>query len=164
MVDVWDIIKKFKDFCRNQKWKTGESEDWVEGGDGYHNFLLARNVTASTFKRIAANKKCVVREGLSYRVVNSSYTAWVFSKKPSEDLLKIVFEDSELPRRIALYDLSPLLSGKNHCVKLNKTDSSVFREFEAFLKKELKIKVKPLLPSSTVKVNPENPTVAELAS
>jgi len=160
MPRVWEILKKFKDLCKFRGWKTSENEDWVEIDHKYHNFLWARDIHPSSFKSIVSNRKCVVREGLSYHVVEASYTAWLFSEAPSETLVKTIFENPDFSRRIALYDLSPLLEGKNLCVKLNHTDSHVFQEFESFLKNELKVKLKPL---SNPEINPQNYTVAELA-
>jgi len=161
MPRVWEILKKFKDFCKFRGWKTSESEDWIEIDDKYHNFLWTRDVHPSSFKNIVSNRKCVVREGLSYRIVEASYTAWLFSKTPSETLVKTVSENPEFSRRIALYDLGPLLEGKNLCVKINYTDSPVFQEFESFLENELKVKLKPLHGSG---LNIKNYTITELAS
>jgi hypothetical protein len=159
MPRVWEIIKRFKDVCKFRGWKTSESEDWIEFEDKYHNFLWARDVHPSSFKSIVSNKKCIVREGLSYRVVEASYTAWLFSEKPSETLVRTIFDDPDFSKRIALYDLSSLLEGKNQLVKLNYTDSPVFQEFESFLKNELKVKVKSI---SNPELTTES-TVAELA-
>jgi len=144
MPKIWEILKKFKDICRRQGWKTSETEDWVEISDEYHNFLWARDIHPSSFKSIVSNKKCVVREGLSYRVVEASYTAWLFSEAPSKTLVKTVFENPDFCKRVALYDLSPLLEGKNLCVKFNHTGSPVFQEFENFLKSELNVRVKTI--------------------
>jgi len=160
MPRVSEILKKFKECCKFRGWKTSETEDWVEIGDNYHNFLYARDVHPSSFKRIVSNMKCVIQEGLSYRVVEASYTAWLLSETPSEALVKTIFENPEFSGRIAIYDLSPLLEGKNLCVKLNYTDSPVFQEFESFLKKELKVKLKPV---SNPESNTNNCTITELA-
>jgi hypothetical protein len=160
MPKMWDIIKRFKDLCRFRGWKTSESEDWVETDDKYHNFLWARVIHPSSFKSVVSNRTCIVHEGLSYRVVEASYSAWLFSEAPSESVVKTVFENPDFSKRIALYDLSPLLEGKNVCIKLNHTDSPVFREFESFLKNELKAKLKPV-PDPELRT--ENCTVAELA-
>lgn len=141
--EVWEILRKFKESCKSRGWKTSENEDWVEIKNEYHNFLLTRNIHPSSFKIIAANRKCIVREGPFYRVVEAAYTAWLFSQTPPEDLANSIFENPDLAKRIALYDLSPRLRGKNVCVKLNHTDSLVFNEFENFLRGELKIKLKP---------------------
>ena len=160
MPRVWEILKKFKDCCKFRGWKTSESEDWIEIDDEYHNFLWARDVHPSSFKSIVSNRRCIVREGLSYHVVEASYTAWLFSETPSETLVKTVFDDPNFSKKVALYDLSPLLEGKNLCVKLNHTDSPVFQEFENFLKTELKVKLKPL---HNLEFNADNYAVAELS-
>ncbi len=160
MPRIWEILKKFKDLCEFRGWKTSESEDWIEINDKYHNFLWARNVHPSSFRSIVSNQRCVVPEGLSYRVVEASYTAWLFSEAPPEILVKTIFENPEFSRRVALFDLSPLLEGKPLCIKLNHTDSPVFQEFESFLKKDLKVKLKPL---SDPELDTQNYTIAELA-
>jgi len=162
MPRVWEILKKFKDLCRFRGWKTSESEDWIEIGDKFHNFLWARDVHPSSFRSIVSNRKCVIHEGLSYRVVEASYTAWLFSESPSESLVKTVFDNPAFSQKIALYDLSPLLEGKNLCVKLNNTDSPVFREFESFLKNELKVKLKHLSVFSDPELGKQNYTITEL--
>ena len=144
MTKIWDILGKFKSLCQRRGWKTCESEDWVRTDEGYHNFLWTKNVHFSSFKRIASNGKCVVPEGLSYRVLSASYTAWLFSDTPPETLIRTVLQNPDFSSRIALYDLSPLLEGRNLCVRLNNTDSPVFKEFESFLRKDLRVKVHSL--------------------
>ena len=141
---VWEILDKFKFFCGRFGWKTSEGEDWVEMEDDYHNFLLARDVHPSSFKRITLDKKCVVQEGTSYRVVEAAYTAWLFSETPSEELVSTICENPAFSKSIALYDFSQVAKGKNLCVKLNDTGSCVFREFESFLQSEMKVRVEPL--------------------
>jgi len=155
---IWEILKKFKETCRFRGWKTSESEDWVEVDSKYHNFLLTRNIHPSSFRNIALNRKCVVREGLSYRVVEASYMAWVFSETPPESLLNLFLENPDFSKRIALYDLSPLTEGRNTCVKLNFTDSTVFHEFENFLEKEFGVKIEEY---TNLKSNLEDCTLAE---
>jgi hypothetical protein len=88
----------------------------------------------------------VVQKGLFYNVVEPSHLAWLFSEVPSKDFVKTVFQNPDFSRRIAIFDFSPFLEGKNLCVKLNNTDSPVFHEFEVFLQNELKVKVEPLQP------------------
>jgi hypothetical protein len=163
MPRVWEILREFKNLCRGQGWKISEHEDWVEINDEYHNFLWARDVQPSSFKKITGNRKCVVREGFSYRVVHASYTAWLFSKTPSESVIKTILENPDISKRTALYDLSPLLEGKNTCAKLNHTESQVFQEFESFLRNEFKIDLKPLPPLSSPEINSENFHIPELA-
>jgi len=144
MPRIWQILKNFKEFCKLYGWKISENEDWIKVNTKYHNFLWIRNIHLSSFRSILANRKCIVREGLSYRVIEASYTAWLLSEKPSEILLREISENPSLNNQIALYDLSPILEGKNFCMKMNCTDSPVFQEFENFLKNELKIKLKTL--------------------
>ena len=160
MPRVWEILERFKDRCRFRGWKTSETEDWVEADDTYHNFLWTKGIHVASFKKIASNQKCIVREGLSYRVVHPSYTAWLLSETPPESLLQTIYGNSELSKSVALYDLSPLLEGKNVCTKLNSTGSPVFREFENFLKEELKVKLKSL---SVSVADDKNRPIAELA-
>jgi hypothetical protein len=143
---IWEILDKFKLFCIRLGWKTSESEDWVEIEDNYHNFIWARDVHPSSFRRIALDRKCVVREGTSYRVVEAAYTAWLFSQTPSEELWKTISENPSLSKSIALYDLSQMTNSKNFCVRLNNTGSQVFQEFEKFLQSELKVRVEPFPP------------------
>jgi len=163
MPKVWEIVKKFKDMCSFRGWKTSENEDWVEMDNHYHNFLWARDIHPSSFKKVVSSKKCVIQEGLSYRVVEASYTAWLFSKAPSETLLKTVAEDPTFYGKVALYDLSPILEGRNVCLRANHTDSPVFEEFERFLRDELKVKIKPLPPISSVSFAEKSFAVEELA-
>lgn len=138
---VWEILKKFKELCKFYGWKTAENEDWIETENKYHSFLLARSIHPSSFKRIVANRKCVVREGLSYRVVEASYMAWLFSETPHENLVNLFLENPDFSKKIALYDLSPIIEGKKACFRLNYTDSSVFQEFEKFLEREFDVKI-----------------------
>ncbi len=164
MPRVWEILKNFKDLCNHHGWKTTENDDWIKINDVYHNFLCTRYVYPSSFKKITLNKKCVIRDDFSYQVVEPSYTAWLFSEAPSKNLVETIFENPDFSSKIALYDLSPLLEGKKHCVTLNHTDSSVFQEFEQFLKNEFKIKLKPFSPISDSTINPdEQYTIPELA-
>lgn len=139
---VWDVLQEFKKLCKSRGLRTSETYDWIEADDKYHVFLLTRNIHPSSFKVIASSKKCVVREGQTYRVVEASYMAWLFSDTPPESLFNIFLENPDFSKRVALYDLSFITEGKNMCVKLNRTDSSVFQEFEKFLEKNLGIKVK----------------------
>jgi hypothetical protein len=163
MSKVWEIVTKFKDRCKRRGWKTSESEDWVEVKNKYHNFVLVKDIHPSSFKRIAINNKCVIQEGLTYRVVESSYTAWLFSAMPSENLVRTILENPDFSCRIALYDLSNLLDEKNLCTKLNYTDSSVFKEFENFLEDELKIRIEPISRMGFSGISAETYTFSELA-
>ena len=142
---VWTLLDLFKGQCQLKGWKSSEHEDWVKTGDDeYHNFLWIQTVHLSTFEKIAVNHKCAIRKGVSYQVVDVSYTAWLFPQSPPENLMQMVMENPELLRRTAIYDLSLAYAGRPLCVKLNETDSRVFKEFEKFLEKELEVEVKPV--------------------
>jgi len=153
MSRIWEVLSNFKRFCRLRGWRASENEDWVELNDEYHNFLSTRNVSPASFKAIIANRKCVVHEGLLYTVVEPSHLAWLFSEVPSEDLFGTVLKNPDFSRRIAIFDLSQMLEGKNMCIKLNNTDSPVFHEFEAFLRSELNVKVESFQPFSDSKIS-----------
>jgi hypothetical protein len=163
MPKLWEIVQQFKESCRGRGWETSESEDWISIDGQYHNFLWTRDIHPSSFRKIATSGKCVICQGLSYRVVDSSCTAWLFSETPSEALVKTVLENQELSNRVALYDLSPILEGKNTCIKLNHTESPVFQEFESFLRNEMKVKLKPLSPLSTPEIDSGDHKIAQLA-
>jgi hypothetical protein len=153
MPRIQKILSDFKSLSKRQGWKTCETEDWIQNEEGYHNFLFAMDVRPCSFKKVASAPKCVVREGLSYRIVESSYTAWLFPETLSADLTKIVTECPDFSSRTALYDLSPMLEGKSVCLKSNNTGSSVFREFEKYLQKEYNIHFEsaPTLPETKIK-------------
>jgi len=123
-------------------WKTSEHEDWIHADNQYHNFLWTRTIHPSTFEKIAKASKCAVREGVSYRVVDVAYTAWLFSESTPEELMKTVLDDQNLAKNTAIYDMSGLHSSKPICVRLNATKSRVFKEFEDFLQKKWGVKFK----------------------
>lgn len=141
---VWELLEHFKNKCKSKGWETSEYGDWVKKGDKYHNFLWTRTIHPSTFEKIATGRRFAVREGLSYQIVDISYTAWVFPKTPPEKLMRMISENSELSKRIAIYDLSGAYAGKPVCLKLNETDSPVFQEFEKFLEKKCRVKIQPV--------------------
>lgn len=141
---VGELIKLFKDSCYSKGWKTSERVDWVETGGEYHNFIWVRAIHPLTFWRVTTNSILGVHEGTSYRVVNVSYIAWIFSETPPESIAQLVKERPKLSKRIAIYDLSRAYTKKPVCSKLNETDSMVFREFENFLDKEYKVKINPI--------------------
>ena len=149
---VWDLLDRFKLQCQLGGWKTSRHEDWVRTDDGkYHNFLWAQTVHQSTFKKVVKNHKCAIREGVSYQVVDISYSAWLFPRSSPENLIQTVRESIELSRRTAIYDLSHVYTDKLLCLKLNETDSMVFRRFEKFLEDELGVEVRPAHSAPTFK-------------
>jgi len=139
---TWELIDRFKGWCQSKGWKASDREDWIKMGDEYHNFLWIQTIHPSTFEKVAMNSRCAIREGNSYRVVDVSYTAWLCSKSPPELLIHEVAKKPKILNKNAIYDLSQVYSGKPICIKLNRTDSIVFQEFETFLEKEWKVKLK----------------------
>jgi hypothetical protein len=146
---IFEIIQRFKVECEMKGWKTSENEDWVKIHNKYHNFICTRTIHLSTFKTIAKAHKCALREGASYRVIDVSYSAWLFSEPLAEEIVHMVVEDPHIAERTALYDLSDVHLNKPICIKLNKTDSAVFQEFENFLQKRLDILFKSIQEAST---------------
>lgn len=144
---VWDLIEQFKHKCKMRGWWVSRYEDVIQANGEYHVFLWARRVHPKTFRSITLSQCYPVREHeLSYKVVNVSYTAWVFPEKPPESIFMFICEDSLLRRCTAIYDLSEVYCGKPECLKLNETNSVVFREFEGFLESDYNIDLVSKLP------------------
>jgi hypothetical protein len=142
---IWSLIDSFKEHCRLSGWETCETEDWVKTDDGeYHNFLWMQTIHPSTFERIASNRKCGIRRGTSYEVVDISYTCWLFQERPPEFLISQVKENPELKKKTAIFDLSCVYTGEAVCRKFNETESSIFKEFEQFLEEEWEVILKPV--------------------
>ena len=160
---ILEILNSFKRSCKHQGWKTCENEDWVQTDEGFHSFLWTRNITPSSFKRVASERKCVVKEGFAYRVVQASYTAWLFPKTPSADLVRIVAENPDFSGRTAVYDLSLLLEGEKMCPRLNNTESTVFQEFENFLKQKLHARFEQLPSHLEPKIRTVDDEISQLA-
>ena len=163
MPKVWELMREFKNFCRCRGWRTSESEDWVNVGDEYHNFVLAKDMHPTSFKKMAGNRKCVICGRQSYRVTEAACTAWLFYEAPSEVLVKTVLEDPDLSDKVALYDLSPVLNGMSHCMKLNCTQSPVFKEFESYLRDEMKVEFQSLSPFSGSEIASSGVGIVQLA-
>jgi len=151
--EVWELLTFFKARCQLKGWKTSKPEDWIKTSDDkYHNFLSIQTVHPSTFEKIGLNRKVTIFEGVSYQVIEVSYTAWLFLKSPPENLMESAKENPELLRRNAIYDLSWAYSGKPLCLKLNETDSQVFKEFENFLEEKLGVEVKAIHKQTNLKI------------
>jgi hypothetical protein len=136
------LIENFKERCKRKGWRSDEEEDWIRLGHEFHDFVWVKNVQPSTFKRVMQNPKCTIRDGLSYRVVNASYVAWLFQESPSDTIVQTLTDDPRLCTRTALYDFSQIYQGVPTCLKLNATKSQVFDEFERFLSENWGVAVK----------------------
>ena len=142
---IWSLIDSFKERCRLSGWETCETEDWVKTEDDeYHSFLWTQTIHPSTFERIASNHRCAIRRGISYKVVDISYIAWLFQERPPEFLISWIKENPELTKKTAIFDFSCVYTGENICRKFNETESMVFKEFEQFLEEEWEITFKPV--------------------
>ena len=142
---VWKLFDLFKEWCQLRGWETSVHEDWVKRGDDeYHSFVWIRTVHSSTFEKICENHKFSIREGFSYQVVDVPFIAWIFLRSPPKNIIQRVKEKPECLKRTAIYDLSRAYTEERLCLKLNETESMVFKEFEKFLKEELRVKVKSM--------------------
>ena len=140
--NAWELLTRFKGWCRLKGWETSEHGDWVKTGDNkYHNFLWSQTVHPSTFKKIAGKHKCVLHNGTFYQVVDVSYTAWLFLQSPPENIVKKVRENPRCSKTTSIYDLSHAFTDKPFYLKLNETNSIVLKEFERFLEEELAVEV-----------------------
>ena len=141
---VWELLTDFKKCCQSKGWKTSEYEDSINIEGEYHNFLWIRSLQPSTFEKIAALHKCILKRGLSYEVVDVAYTAWVFPQAPPSKMMQTLTESQDLLKENAIYDLSWAYEGKPVCWKLNKTESIVFREFEKFLENKWGVELRQI--------------------
>lgn len=136
------MLRSFKNSCETRGWNISENEDWVKADGLYHNFLWIRTIRPAALKEIALKHRCAIKKRTSYDIVDVAYMAWLLYETPSEELLQTIFEKPELLGKVALYDLSAVYSDEPTCLRLNQTDSKVFKEFEEFLERRWKIKFK----------------------
>jgi hypothetical protein len=160
---IWEILKEFKDSCKSCGWKTAENEDWIEIDGEYHSLLLARDISLSSFKKITTNQKCITFEGPTYRVVEASCTAWLFSETPSETLINMVLENPDFLNKVAIYDLSPICRGEDRCIRINHTESQAFKEFERFLEQDMKVKLEQVSTFFPRETSASDYTIQQLA-
>jgi len=132
--NVWDIVEKFKLICLKRRWKTSEHHDMVNAEGKYNYLIWTRRIHLDTFKKVSANSNQFIREGDSYKKVNISYLAWISQETVSENVWENLLKNPSLLSKVALYDISPIYEGQHTCLKINETESTVFQEFERFLK------------------------------
>ena len=144
MLKVWNLLDEFKERCKLKAWNIHEKEDIIEAENEYHRFVWTKRLYPNTFKRVATHQLYFIQEGIQGRKVKISYVAWILLKDPSVPIWRIISEMSDITRRVAMYNVSPTLTGRHECKKLNETSSVVFAEFEQFLKTEYGIKFKPI--------------------
>jgi len=140
----WELLKSFKELCERKGWRSDKEEDWIRLDHEFHDFVWIKKVQPSTFKRVMQNPKCTIHDGLSYRVVNASFVAWLFEESPPDIIAQALANDPRLGARTAIYDFSQVYQGNPTCLKSNDTKSKVFDEFERFLSENWGIAVKAL--------------------
>ena len=140
---VWSLLGRFKEECQSRGWKTS-SEDIVKINGEYHDFIGAQTTHLSTFRKITSSGKRTISDGESYQIVDVTFTAWVFQRKPPAQLIKALSKDSQLSRNTAVYDLSRIYEGNPLCLIINETASPVFKAFEEFLNRTYGVKLQPL--------------------
>ncbi|MBS7639805.1 MAG: hypothetical protein QW600_00140 [Candidatus Bathyarchaeia archaeon] len=133
--NFWDFIERFKETCKAKGWKILEQGDIIYEGGKYHQMILLHQIHFETFRRVTLNPHRFIREGETLNMINISYIAWISREAIPSEALNFIFAEPRLLSRVALYDLSPLREGRKLCLKINETDSAVFREFENFLEK-----------------------------
>jgi hypothetical protein len=129
----WDLVEKFKNACKNKNWRIYGYEDIIYDGSEYHHLVMVRQTRLETFKRVITNPHQSIKRGDQHEVINVSYIAWISQEQIPKIAADFLANRPALLSRVALYDLSPLYKGKNICLKMNRTNSIVFREFENFL-------------------------------
>jgi len=120
-----------------------EREDIIQKSGEVNNFLWTREIRPSTFKSIAPCKTTAIQEGKAYHPIDVSYNAWITATPLSDALKHTITTNPTLLTRNAIFDLSKTPTG-GKAKMLNKTDSRLFKEFEAFLRDEFHFSLKPV--------------------
>jgi hypothetical protein len=114
---IWALIEDFKERCRSNGWETCETEDWVKTEDGeYHSFLWTQTIHPATFEKIATTRKCGIRQGNTYKIVNITSYGWLFQERPPEFLTLWIKKNPDLVQKIAIFDLSQVYEGNKVCL------------------------------------------------
>jgi hypothetical protein len=87
----------------------------------------------------------VIGDGISYRTVRNSFTAFVSLEALSAAVMLFFEESPSLSSWVALYDLSGATKHSSVCSRTNLTKSEVFQEFERFLSSFYKIRFEPFI-------------------
>ncbi|MBS7634760.1 hypothetical protein KEJ34_04600 [Candidatus Bathyarchaeota archaeon] len=112
--------------------------------------MLVHQAHFETFRKVVAKTHLHVRDGNSYRIADVPYVALISQTAIPKSIINFLLSNPSLLQKVALYDMSPLYEGKRFCLRINETDSSVFRKFEDFLVKHgFGIKLLREIPSLT---------------
>lgn len=143
MFSVFSIIDEFMKKCKKLGWKIGEYRDFIKYKDKYYTFVWIRKSDKRIREILTSDRRSIFEDG-KYKVGRITYRALIFQDSPPKDIVQMIDNDLDLSKRIAIYDFTKLFGGKNVCETLNKTNNTVFSEFEKFLSRDLKVVLKPL--------------------
>jgi len=129
------LVERFFEHCREMGWTTGEFSDFVKHGEKYYCFVWVKSSYQGRIPEILMDNRSSILEEGGYGVRNLNYKALIFREPPPPSLINALARDSQLSKRVAVYDLSPLYEGEEVCRCLNETETLVYREFEDFLRK-----------------------------
>jgi len=144
LLEIWNLLDEFKEYCKLKAWNFHEKEDIIEAENEYHRFIWTKCLYPNTFKRVVMQRLYPIQEGIHCRKVRISYIAWLLLESPSTPLRRMISEMPDITKRVAIYDVSFILTGRHECQKLNETNSVVFAEFEQFLKTEYGMRFKSI--------------------
>jgi len=116
-------------------WITGEFLDFVKHEDKYYCFVWVKSSFQERIPEILMDDRSSILEEGNYGVRRLHYKALIFQDPPPSSLVNTVARNRQLAERVAIYDLSPLYRGEEVCRRLNETGTSVYNEFEGFLRK-----------------------------
>jgi len=138
------LVERFSEYCRELGWITGEYSDFVKREGEYYYFVWVKSSHQRRIPEILTDDRSSLLEEGRYGVRTLNYKALIFQETPPPSLVEAVARDNQLSKKIAVYDLSLLYRGEEVCRRLNETGTSVYREFEAFLRKRLGVTMVPL--------------------
>lgn len=130
---------KFIEYCTLKGWRVDWSEDIVKTNNESHKLICIHGFELGTLKDLTKNSLETLFEATT--TTSPTYIAWILSETPMTSIiLYLLNETPDLLQKVAFYDLSSAFSLKT-CLKLNKTKSIVFHEFERFLNSQYQLKL-----------------------
>jgi len=142
LLRIWNILDEFKEYCKRRDWSIHEKVDVIEAGNEYHRFIWTSHLYPDTFRRVVTHPSYCIPEDTYCRMIKISYVAWLLSEDPPASLMKMLRETPKITKKVAIYNMRPVLTGKRECQRLNETKSVVFAAFEEFLKDRYRMKLR----------------------
>jgi hypothetical protein len=145
------ILDKFNEHCNKLKgWQIYENEDLVQVKESFHKIFWIHDLHPETFKSVVLDRSYTIQSSQRFfepfdyvesyaskkcpsRTVRVSFMGFVASQHPSAEIVVFLERKPQIKKRVALYDISRFFESQPVCLKLNKTKSRVFNEFERFL-------------------------------